>query len=111
MIAPAPFTCTVTAAGDGDTITVEANELRGGCHIAVCPAMPARQAQRVVSRLTLHQRLTCQPVGRSYQRVVARCTFVGSIGKPIDLSCAAIAAGAAVRWPAYWTRYRMGECR
>lgn len=27
------------------------------------------------------------------------------------LSCAAIAAGAAVRWDRYWRQYRMGECR
>lgn len=47
---------------------------------------------------------TCQ-VGVNYRRVVARCSVRG-----VDLSCAAIAAGAAVRWEVFWTRYGMGRC-
>lgn len=44
---------------------------------------------------------------QSYQRVVARCTLPD--GR--SLSCATIAAGAAVRWDRYWRQYGMGECR
>ncbi|WP_249340554.1 hypothetical protein [Sphingomonas sp. 2SG] len=63
-----------------------------------------------MSRLTLGKRLTCQPQGKSYSRIVARCTLPD--GR--SLSCAVIAAGAAgaaVRWDWYWRQYGMGECR
>jgi len=55
----------------------------------------------------LNRTLTCQPMGKSYNRVVARCTLPD--GR--SLSCAAIAASAAVRWDRYWRQYKMGECR
>ena len=60
-----------------------------------------------VARLVLGKRLICLPMGKSYQRLVARCTLPD--GR--SLSCATLAAGAAVRWDWYWRRYRMGECR
>ncbi len=72
-----------------------------------CDDRAAARSQRIVERLTLHQLLSCQPEGRSYRRIVARCTLPD--GR--SLSCAAIAAGAAVRWDRYWRQYRMGECR
>ena len=72
-----------------------------------CDDVAAERARLVVSRLTLGRRLTCQPVGTSYSRIVARCTLPD--GR--SLSCAAIAAGAAVRWARYWRQYGMGECR
>jgi endonuclease YncB( thermonuclease family) len=50
-------------------------------------------AQPIAERLTLGKRLICQPVDRSYQRIVARCTLPGGRSE----SCAVIAAGAAVR--------------
>lgn len=71
-----------------------------------CDNVAAKRTQRIVSRLRLDQRLVCQPKGKSYKRVVARCTLPD--GR--SLSCAAIAAGAAVRWDSYWRRYKMGEC-
>ncbi|WP_226341787.1 thermonuclease family protein [Sphingomonas sp. NIC1] len=72
-----------------------------------CNDVAARRSQQIVSRLTLGRRLICQPTGRSYSRIVARCTLPD--GR--SLSCAAIAAGAAVRWDRYWREYGMGECR
>ena len=60
----------------------------------VCDDVAAARAQAVATRLTLHQRLTCRPVDRSYSRVVARCTLPD--GR--SLSCALLAAGAAQRW-------------
>jgi endonuclease YncB( thermonuclease family) len=112
-----PFTCEVVRVHDGDTFTcanrvqvrtagIDANELDGSCHNQ-CAPMTGRQAQAFVSRLVLHRTLTCQPVGQSYRRVVARCTLPD--GR--SLSCATIAAGAAVRWDRYWREYGMGECR
>jgi len=72
-----------------------------------CDDDAAKRSRTIVERLVLHHRLSCQPVDRSYNRVVARCTLPD--GR--SLSCAVIAAGAATRWPAYWRRYRMNECR
>lgn len=72
-----------------------------------CDDAAAERSRRIVERLVLGQRLMCQPEDRSYKRIVARCTLPD--GR--SLSCAAIAAGAAVRWATYWRRYRMGDCR
>lgn len=72
-----------------------------------CDDVAAERARLIVSRLTLGRRLICQSTGRSYSRIVARCTLPD--GR--SLSCAAIAAGAAVRWDRYWRQYRMGDCR
>lgn len=73
----------------------------------VCDDGAARRSRAVTKRLALHQRLACQPVDRSYGRVVARCRLPD--GR--SLSCALIAAGAADRLERYWRRYRMGACR
>ena len=73
----------------------------------VCDDQAAERARAVATRLTLNQRLFCQPVDRSYSRVVARCTLPD--GR--SLSCALLAAGAAQRWDRYWRRYKMGACR
>ncbi|MFK3888491.1 thermonuclease family protein [Sphingomonas sp. NPDC079357] len=72
-----------------------------------CDDRAARRSQQIVARLALGKRLVCQPVDRSYERVVARCRLPD--GR--SLSCAAVAAGAAVRWDRYWRRYGMGGCR
>lgn len=73
----------------------------------LCDNQAADRSKRIVSALTLRQRLTCQPVGTSYARIVARCTLPD--GR--SLSCAVIASGAAVRWDQYWRRYHMDDCR
>lgn len=72
-----------------------------------CDSAAAARSRRIVERLVLRQRISCQPVDRSYKRIVASCTLPD--GR--SLSCAAIAAGAAVRWESYWRRYKMGGCR
>jgi len=71
-----------------------------------CDNRAARRAQRIMSGLTLGKQLRCQPTGKSYSRIVTRCTLPD--GR--SLSCAAIASGAAVRWDRYWQQYRMGDC-
>lgn len=121
-----PFTCEVVRVHDGDGplwcrsgekvriagIQAPDFESAAPCRRASHPAytcndVAARRSQQIVSQLTLHRRLSCQPTGKSYSRIVARCTLPD--GR--SLSCAAIAAGAAVRWHRYWRQYRMGECR
>ncbi|ODP39291.1 thermonuclease family protein [Sphingomonas turrisvirgatae] len=73
----------------------------------VCDDRRAQAAQRITAGLTLNKRLTCTSVGRSYDRVVARCWLSDNR----SLSCAVIARGAATRWESFWREYRMGECR
>lgn len=73
----------------------------------VCDDRAAKRSRQIMERLTLGKRLACQPMATSYKRVVARCTLPD--GR--SLSCAAVAAGAAVRWDRYWREYGMGECR
>jgi endonuclease YncB( thermonuclease family) len=72
-----------------------------------CDNAAAKRSQQIVERLVLRKTLRCEPTGKSYSRVVARCTLPD--GR--SLSCAVVAAGAAVRWESYWRRYGMGECR
>ena len=123
-----PFMCTVTRVHDGDAplwcsngikVRVAGVQAPGFESAAPCRWPGARRvnytcnnraagrSQRIVSNLTLGKRLVCQPQGKSYRRVVARCTLPD--GR--SLSCAVLAAGAAVRWDTYWRRYRMGDCR
>jgi len=71
-----------------------------------CDDRAAARSQRLVSALVLNKRIRCQPVDLSYNRIVARCTLPD--GR--SLSCAAIAAGAAVRWGRYWRQSGMGMC-
>lgn len=72
-----------------------------------CDDRAATRSQRIVAGLVLGKRLACSPMEVSYGRVVARCTLPD--GR--SLSCAVLAAGAAVRWDRYWRRYGMGQCR
>lgn len=117
---PPPIICEVVSVYDADgpircrngvkirVAGVNAREVDGTCRSnALCPVMRHEQAKPIAERLVLRKTLTCQPVGTSYRRTVARCTLPD--GR--SLSCALIAAGAAVKWPSYWRRYGMGECR
>jgi endonuclease YncB( thermonuclease family) len=72
-----------------------------------CNNAAAKRSQQIVERLVLRQTLSCEAAGKSYTRVVARCTLPD--GR--SLSCATIASGAAARWDRYWRQYRMGDCR
>lgn len=119
------FSCTVTRVHDGDGPLWCANHIKirvAGIQAPdfedavpcrerraayVCSNVAAARSRVLVERLTLHRTMTCQALGQSYARVVARCTLPD--GR--SLSCAILAAGAAVRWERYWTRYHMGACR
>lgn len=109
--------CIPIAIHDGDTLTcdggqririagIEARELSGACHIARCAPGTGQQAREVLWRLTYRQTLICEPLARSYGRVVATCRFAD--GR--DLRCAMIRAGGAVDWPEYSRRYGLGAC-
>jgi len=122
------FPCTVTRIHDGDgplwcsngvkvrIAGVQAPDFesaepcrRGDASRAnyTCDDAKAARSRQIVERIVLHQTMNCEPMGMSYKRVVARCTLAD--GR--SLSCAVIAAGAAVRWDRYWRQYRMGDCR
>jgi len=128
LLAAGPFSCTVTRVHDGDgplwcsngikvrIAGVQAPDFESAapCHRSdsrranyICNDAAATRSQQIVERIVLHQTMTCQPMGTSYSRVVARCT----LGDGRSLSCAVVTAGAAVRWDRYWRQYRMGECR
>lgn len=120
MDQPPPITCEVVSVYDADgpircrngvkirVAGVNAREVDGTCRSnAPCPLMRHEQAKPITERLVLRKTLTCQRVGTSYRRVVARCQLPD--GR--SLSCALIASGAAVKWPSYWRRYEMGKCR
>lgn len=103
------ISCTVTRVHDGDgpiwcsngtkirvagiqapdfEDTVPCREGRAGYP---CSNTAAERSRVVVERLTLHQAMTCQAMGKSYSRVVTRCTLQD--GR--SLSCAILAAGGA----------------
>ncbi|MBX9859023.1 MAG: thermonuclease family protein [Sphingomonas sp.] len=111
------FLCFVAAVHDGDTLRcasgervriagIEANELRGGCHLPRCAPLSGPAARAVATRLVLRRTLRCEALGRSYARVVARCSLEGR-----DIGCAFVAAGAAVEWPRYRRQLGLGPCR
>ncbi len=123
----APFSCTVSRVHDGDgplwctngikvrIAGVQAPDFQSAepCEHPdarrasyTCDNDAARRSQKIVERLVLHRTMSCQPMGMSYKRVLARCTLAD--GR--SLSCAVIAAGAAVRWDRYWRQYGMGNC-
>jgi endonuclease YncB( thermonuclease family) len=125
---PPPIVCVVTHVHDGDgplwclsgekirVAGIQAPDFESAapCKRAaerrrsyVCDDRAAALSQRIMSGLVFGKRLVCRPVDVSYRRTVARCTLPD--GR--SLSCAALAAGAAIRWDRYWTRYGMGSCR
>jgi endonuclease YncB( thermonuclease family) len=113
----AGLSCVVSKVTDGDTIRcasgervrlagIEAAELRGGCHLPVCPTMPGREAKQAMSRLVLGRPLRCTVTGTSYSRLTAFCKLPGGA----DLSCEAIRRGIAVRWERYDPRGKLKGC-
>ncbi|MDO6414303.1 hypothetical protein Q4F19_07905 [Sphingomonas sp. BIUV-7] len=126
VAATSPFSCVVTRVHDGDgplwcangvkvrIAGVQAPDFQNAepCRRATHPAyscddMAAARSRGTVEKLVLGKRLSCLGVDRSYGRVVARCTLPD--GR--SLSCAVVAADAAVRWDRYWRQYRMNDCR
>lgn len=106
MMLTAAFLCTVMSVYDGDTLTcadrtrvrlaaIDAPEIRGcrGRRGRVCVKGDARASQRNLEKITAGRTLRCEKTGTSYNRVVALCKTPSGI----DLSCAQVRAGYAVR--------------
>lgn len=110
------FSCSVLHVTDGDTFrcsngtrvrlaSIDTPEMPGSCRPgrACAPGNPyaAKAAlQRMISGRTVH----CEPVGMSYNRVAAWCSANG-----VDLSCAMVRGGYAIRLPQHDRERRL--CR
>lgn len=107
------MTCLVSWVIDGDTFVcssgahvriagVDAPELHGCQPGRRCTPGDARGALHQMIGLAKGRQAVCEPVGRSYDRVLAFCSVGGA-----DLSCAMLRSGYAVR------RYSFGQmvCR
>lgn len=118
--APGTFACTVTSITDGDTFRcaetdgdgrdirirlsgVAARERDGSCSRGhPCPSASAEAATAELRRLAQGERLACRDVGSTYGRTAAFCARDDGL----DLSCAMVESGTAVRWERYWDGHR-----
>lgn len=114
------FACTVATITDGDTFNcleqspdgrpirvrlsgIAARESDGTCSLGhPCPDASAEGATSELERLAAGQSLNCQRVGSTYGRVAAFCQRDDGI----DLSCAMVDSGAALRWDTYWAGHQ-----
>lgn len=109
----ATFSCSVASITDGDTLRcadgtrvriagIDAPEISACAANRKCVSGDPQASKRSLANLASGRTLSCRPVGRSYNRVVAFCA-----AGTVDLSCAQVKAGQAV------TRYaqRKAVCR
>ena len=100
---------------DGDTFDLsngmririagaDSDEMSGFCHQA-CARNDGPAAKSYLERLILRRTVLCDPVDRSYNRIVARCTVQG-----VDVACRLLRDGMAVKVERYWNRYRLPAC-
>lgn len=100
------FSCSVRSVTDGDTFrcsngvrvrlsSIDTAEMPGACRQgrACAPGNPYA-ARAALQRLIAGRTVQCEAVGTSYNRVAAWCSVNG-----IDLSCAMVRNGHAVRLP------------
>lgn len=102
----------VVYVGDGDSLCIAAQsgrradpdswvEIRLADFYAPELSTPeGRAAKKTVERLVMGQRLTCRSVGRSYDRVVARCSLRGQDLSEILRRSGVIEGGSGWRRPA-----------
>ena len=100
------FSCTVRSVTDGDTFrcsngtrvrlsSIDTPEMPGSCRQGrACAPGDPYAAKAALQRLIGGRTVQCQPVGTSYDRVAAWCSVGG-----MDLSCAMVRGGYAVRLP------------
>ncbi|MFN3946403.1 MAG: thermonuclease family protein [Allosphingosinicella sp.] len=119
------FTCTATRVHDGDgpiwcrehgndarpikvrLAGIAARELDESCSDGhPCPAASGAAARQSLERLALGLALRCEQVGTSYGRIVAFCRTPDGV----DLSCAQIRAGVALRWVRHDPQGRLARC-
>jgi endonuclease YncB( thermonuclease family) len=117
--APQVFACAVTSVSDGDTFRcaereadgrpirvrlsgVAARERDGSCAPGhPCPDASAEAATAALTDLAADQRLTCRQSGTTYGRRAAFCRREDGV----DLSCAMVSTGTALRWDRYWQNH------
>lgn len=116
MIAAALFLCTVASVHDGDTLrcmdgtrirlhAIDTPEMPGACRKGrkCAPGNPYR-AKAALERLALRKTLRCEKTGMSYSRVTAYCSI-----DEVDISCAMVRSGHAIRVAKYDQQRRL--CR
>lgn len=116
------FMCTVTQVHDGDgpiwcretdgagkpikirLSAVAARELDETCSQGhPCPAASGAAAKAELTRLAIRQTLRCEPTGMSYGRVTAWCWRQDGL----ELNCAMVKSGKALRWDKFDRDRRM----
>lgn len=110
------FSCTVASVTDGDTFrcsdgtrirlsSIDTPEMPGSCRPGrSCAPGDPYAAKAALQRLISGRTVQCEPVGMSYNRVAAWCSAGG-----VDLSCAMIRSGHAIRLPQHDKAHRL--CR
>lgn len=110
------FSCAVRYVTDGDTFrcadgtrvrlsSIDTPEMPGACRPGrTCAPGNPYVAKAALERLIAGRTVQCQPVGTSYNRVAAWCSVGG-----VDLSCAMVRSGHAIRLPQFDTARRL--CR
>lgn len=114
------FTCTVAKVTDGDTFRCQQRDVRGRAirvrlsGVAAresdgscspghpCPSASAEAATAELRGLALGWSLSCRKVGQTYGRVAAFCRRADGV----DLSCAMVQSGTALKWQRYWGWHR-----
>jgi endonuclease YncB( thermonuclease family) len=118
------FVCTATKVHDGDgpiwcaergvdgkpikvrLTAIAAREIDGTCSPGhPCPRASGAAARDALARLALGRRLRCEATGVSYGRVTAWCWTPSGV----ELNCAMVKSGTALRWDKYDRRRRL--CR
>ena len=72
-----------------------------------CPSATGAQAQRTLEKLALGKRLRCQATGTSYNRITAWCWTAADL----ELNCAMVRSGTALRWDKFDRERRMCRAR
>jgi endonuclease YncB( thermonuclease family) len=110
------FICTVTKVHDGDgpiwcaegpkvrLTAIAARELDESCSPGhPCPAASGGDAQKELEGLALNQVLRCEQTGTSYNRITAWCWREDGV----ELNCAMVRSGKALRWERYDPKGRL----
>lgn len=102
------FSCAVRYVTDGDTFrcsngtrvrlsSIDSPEMPGSCRPGrACAPGDPYAAKAALQRLIGGRTVQCEPIGTSYNRVAAWCSVGG-----MDLSCAMVRSGHAIRLPHY----------
>lgn len=110
------FTCTVTRVHDGDgpiwcaegpkvrLHAIAARELDETCNPGhPCPAASGQEARQALQKLAGGQTLRCEATGTSYDRITAWCRRPDGV----ELNCAMVESGTALRWKKFDRQRRM----